>query len=319
GMVDQPVVVKVAPQLADENMAKQYPLRILLAEDNVVNQKVAILMLGKLGYKAEIANNGLEAVDMVKERVNSGRGAFDVVLMDVHMPELNGEEATRRIRNELPVHYQPYIIALTADALDANRERFLANGMDAYISKPIHIEDLTKGLVGFQQNVVKVETPVRVQPEESGDVLNKETIDRWMKVMGSGSIFSGIISIYLNDATSLLHDLDVAVKEKDWKRLHQAAHTLKSSSANFGATQLAGQLAQIEQIAAAMTPDMYNPDLPVMVSRTRRLYTEASQKLRELQETLAENEMDGNDEESGDASDASHGHSGVTSPLRPRD
>ena len=111
-------------------MASQYPLRILLAEDNIVNQKVALLMLSKLGYKADLANNGQEALEMVKERVNSGRGAYDIVLMDVHMPIMNGEEATHRIRAELSVQYQPYIIALTADALDANRERFLSGGME---------------------------------------------------------------------------------------------------------------------------------------------------------------------------------------------
>jgi CheY-like chemotaxis protein len=202
GQVKKPEPARVNQFLMDQNMASQYPLRILLAEDNIVNQKVALLMLSKLGYKADLANNGQEALEMVKERVNSGRGAYDIVLMDVHMPIMNGEEATHRIRAELSVQYQPYIIALTADALDANRERFLSGGMDSYISKPIHLEDLMKALVGYQPSVVSVDASVlRTEDTESQAVLHQETIDRWMKVMGSA--IRGIIGIYLGDATSL--------------------------------------------------------------------------------------------------------------------
>ncbi len=289
GTARQPEPAKVSQVLIDQDMARQYPLRILLAEDNIVNQKVALLMLNKLGYKADVANNGQEALDMVKERVNSGRGAYDVVLMDVHMPLMNGEEATRRIRSELPVQYQPYIVALTADALDANRERFLAGGMDAYISKPIHLEDLLKALVGYRPSTVSVETPVLRSAETGPDqpVLQQETIERWMKVMGSGPIFAGIIGIYLGDASSLLHDLSASFKERDWKGLHQAAHTLKSSSANFGALQLAGELEKIERAAAgSAAPNASVQEIGEMISRVRKLYPEVARSLRKLQNEL---------------------------------
>ncbi|HMN61924.1 MAG TPA: response regulator, partial [Anaerolinea sp.] len=295
GKAVQPAPVSATQILMDRNMASQYPLRILLAEDNIVNQKVALLMLSKLGYQADVANNGQDALEMVKERVNSGRGAFDVVLMDVHMPVMNGEEATRRIRAELPVQFQPYIIALTADALDANRERFLAGGMDAYISKPIHIEDLMNALVGHQPSVVTVDSPTLRSPETDHQaVLNQETIDRWMKVMGSGPIFAGLIGIYLSDASSLIHDLEVALKEKDWKRVQQAAHTLKSSSANFGADRLAEQLAQIEQSAMQTgTAPASAENLAGMVVKARKLYPEVARHLRKLQnELILKNQME---------------------------
>ncbi len=293
GKAAQPAPATATQVLMDKNMASQYPLRILLAEDNIVNQKVAMLMLSKLGYQADLANNGQEALDMVKERVNNGRGAFDVVLMDVHMPVMNGEDATLRIRSELPVQFQPYIIALTADALDANRERFLAGGMDAYISKPIHIEDLMNALVGHQPSVVTVDAPTLRKPEtDTKEVINQETIDRWTKVMGSGPIFAGIIGIYLSDAASLVHDLEVALKEGEWKRLHQAAHTLKSSSANFGALRLAEQLEQIERSVGTSGNEPANLDeIGVMVSRVRKLYPEVARHLRKLQNELLQKDQ----------------------------
>ena len=291
GRVAQSVPATPNQVLMDRNMARQYPLRILLAEDNIVNQKVATIMMGKLGYQADLAINGQEAVDMVKERVNSGRGSYDVVLMDVHMPVMNGEEATRRIRSELPIQFQPYIIALTADALDINRERFLAGGMDAYISKPIHIEDLMNALVGHQPSVVTVDSPTLRNPEtDNRAVINQETIDRWLKVIDSGPVFAGIIGIFLSDASSLIHDIEVAYNESDWKKLHQAAHTLKSSSANFGAMRLSNQVEQIDRIVADAGNLPVNPgELGAIVARVRKLYPEVARQLRKLQNELIEN------------------------------
>jgi len=130
------VIVK---PLAD-NMACQYPLRILLAEDNVVNQKVAVLILNKLGYNVDVAHDGCEALEAVK------RDTYDVVFMDIQMPGMDGEQATIQIRKELPVERQPRIVALTAHALKGDRERYLAAGMDDYISKPVKAERLIEVL-----------------------------------------------------------------------------------------------------------------------------------------------------------------------------
>jgi len=123
----------------DKDMGKRYPLRILLAEDNVVNQKVASKILERMGYRADLASNGLEAVQAVE------RQTYDVILMDVQMPEMDGVEATTKIRAQFGDH-RPWIIALTANALQGGRERFLGAGMDDYISKPIRVEDLAKAL-----------------------------------------------------------------------------------------------------------------------------------------------------------------------------
>ncbi|MEM7657681.1 MAG: response regulator [Bacteroidota bacterium] len=112
------------------------PGRLLLAEDNLVNQKLALRMLEKLGYQAEVANNGLEAIAKLNEQV------FDIILMDVQMPGLDGLEATRRIREEFPPDLQPIIIAMTANAMKGDREMCIDAGMDDYISKPFRMAKL---------------------------------------------------------------------------------------------------------------------------------------------------------------------------------
>jgi signal transduction histidine kinase/DNA-binding response OmpR family regulator len=122
-------------------LAGQHPLRILLAEDNAVNQKLALRLLQQLGYRADVASNGLEAVQSVQ------RQPYDVVLMDVQMPEMDGLEATRRIRAESSLHLQPYVVAMTANAMQGDREECLAAGMNDYVTKPVHPERLREALL----------------------------------------------------------------------------------------------------------------------------------------------------------------------------
>jgi CheY-like chemotaxis protein len=120
--------------------AKAVPLRVLLAEDNLINQKVALRILDRLGYQADLADTGIAVLDALS------RHAYDLILMDIHMPELNGLDTTVRIRAELAPDRQPYIIALTADAMDGYRERCLASGMNDAISKPIRVDELAAAI-----------------------------------------------------------------------------------------------------------------------------------------------------------------------------
>jgi len=123
----------------DSEMAKHHPLRILLAEDNAVNQKLALRLLEQMGYRADMASNGLEAIESLERQI------YDVILMDVQMPEMDGFEATRTIR-KLTGAVQPHIIAMTANAMEGDREACLAAGMDDYISKPIRVDELIGAL-----------------------------------------------------------------------------------------------------------------------------------------------------------------------------
>ena len=121
-------------------LLKEFPHKILLAEDNMINQKVADRLLSKLGYKIDIVGNGLEAFNAAKN-IN-----YDIVLMDVQMPELDGVQATQKIKNEIDKDKQPLIIAMTAHALQGDREKYISAGMDDYLSKPIKTEELIEAL-----------------------------------------------------------------------------------------------------------------------------------------------------------------------------
>ena len=125
----------------DPELGARHPLRILLAEDNVVNQKLALRILEQMGYRADVAVNGLETIESVE------RETYDLVLMDVQMPEMDGIEATRRIRASASLAKQPHIVGLTANAMQGDREVCLAAGMNDYITKPIRVEELVNALM----------------------------------------------------------------------------------------------------------------------------------------------------------------------------
>ncbi len=135
-----PKAVTATKPRMDAAMASRHPLRILLAEDNVVNQKLALRILQQMGYRADLASNGIEAVQSVE------RQTYDVVLMDVQMPEMDGLEAARRITAKWTQGRRPRIVAMTANAMQGDREMCLAAGMDDYLTKPIRVERLVEAL-----------------------------------------------------------------------------------------------------------------------------------------------------------------------------
>jgi GAF domain-containing protein/DNA-binding response OmpR family regulator len=133
-----------ARPLIDVELGKRHPLRILLAEDNAVNQKLALRILEQMGYRADVASNGLEAVESIE------RQTYDVILMDVQMPDMDGLDATREIRKLTDVT-QPHIVAMTANAMEGDREMCLAAGMNDYISKPIRVHELVEALMHVER------------------------------------------------------------------------------------------------------------------------------------------------------------------------
>jgi CheY-like chemotaxis protein len=131
-------VTKSLPLLKsfDSSLAERFPMKILVTEDNAVNQKVALRTLLQFGYQADLARNGMEAIEAVQ------RQRYDLLFMDVQMPEMDGLEATRRICSTVPASERPYIVAMTANALTEDRELCLASGMDDFLTKPIRLEKL---------------------------------------------------------------------------------------------------------------------------------------------------------------------------------
>ena len=142
----RPVVeAKPAKPSLDPGMAARHPLRILLAEDNAVNQKLALRLLQQMGYRADVASNGIEAIECIE------RQRYDVVLMDVQMPEMDGLEASRRITERWQPGERPRIVAMTANAMAGDREECLAAGMDDYVTKPIRVDALVAALTQASQ------------------------------------------------------------------------------------------------------------------------------------------------------------------------
>ena len=131
---------RAAAFAGERPIGAEIPLEVLLAEDNVVNQKVALRFLERLGYRADAVANGLEALTTLENR------RYDLVLMDVQMPEMDGYEATRQIRARLPAERQPKIIALTANALQGDRDLAMAAGMDDHISKPVKMHEIAEAI-----------------------------------------------------------------------------------------------------------------------------------------------------------------------------
>jgi len=141
---------KISADIAfDPEMGENRPFRMLLVEDNLVNQKVATKLLDKFGYRVDLAGNGIEAIQALE------RQPYDVIFMDIQMPEMDGEEATKAIRSKWAVEAQPWIIAMTAHALEGDREKFLGIGMDDYISKPLDVRELFRVLERIPQTKAK--------------------------------------------------------------------------------------------------------------------------------------------------------------------
>ncbi len=216
----------------DSQMAQRLPLRILLAEDNVVNQKVGLYLLQQLGYRADVVSNGLEVLEALH------RQPYNVVLMDMQMPQLDGLATTRRICQEWPLSERPHIIALTANAMQGDKEMCLAAGMNGYISKPIRLKELVRALSQCQPLVSHL-VDVEVKPPSTWPcVLDTMAFRELRQMLGEHQFLVEVIDSYLEDAPKLLQVMAVAVAQGKATDLQQAAHTLKSSSSLFGATSL---------------------------------------------------------------------------------
>ncbi len=207
-------------------------LRILLAEDNLVNQHLAIQLLSRQGHSVAVANNGLEALDML------GKESFDLALMDLQMPEMDGLSAVRRLRQRELREGLPRlpVIALTAHAMKGDRERCLAAGMDGYVSKPIDPQALWQEMAALQVGGGGPDQPPAAKP-----AMNRERLGR--RFAGEPELAAELARIFLEEYPQLLARIASALEQNDPQALSAAAHSLKGSLGYFEAAQL-GQAAQ---------------------------------------------------------------------------
>ncbi len=223
--------------------------RILLAEDNVVNQKVALSQLRNLGYRADVAHNGREAVEAV------GKNKYDIVLMDCQMPEMDGFEATAEIRRQQASDgKKTIIIAMTAHALEGEREKCLAAGMDDYISKPVKLDLLRQTLDRWKvseesetSRTETIETPDFSEIDKL-EILNPSMLESFREYQqpGETDIIVELIDLFVRDAGSRLDALRRFVSETDAASIKTECHSLKGSSGNVGASRLAAVLERME-------------------------------------------------------------------------
>jgi signal transduction histidine kinase/CheY-like chemotaxis protein/HPt (histidine-containing phosphotransfer) domain-containing protein len=221
-------------------------LRILLAEDNPVNQRVATLMLERLGQRPVVVANGEEALAAVRA------APYDLVLMDVHMPVMDGHEATRRIRAELPADRQPRIVAMTAGALVDDINASFASGMDDHLSKPVRALELAAALRRAQPT-----SPgpfVEPEPdavEQAPPILDPDALDAITGHLGpdAGAFKQRLISAWSTDAEQQLTRLVAAVGARDTGTVADIAHSVRSASAALGALRVAHCLEELETVA----------------------------------------------------------------------
>jgi len=253
-----------------QSNSEQFNSRILVAEDNVVNQQVLVGMLTHLGCTADVVGDGCLALQELDKK------SYELIFMDCQMPNIDGFEATHIIRereqrasNNGSAPHIP-IIALTANAMEGARDECLAAGMDDYLAKPFSITQLHAVLKTWLPYTAKDEIEVtkahyeesprlasgKTQPAvEDESPIDKSALDRIKAVQQPGmpDLVEKVINLYLNDAQSLCHNIHEAVGKNDPQALSKAAHSLKSSSANVGAIKLASLCKELETLGRANT------------------------------------------------------------------
>jgi PAS domain S-box-containing protein len=242
-LAEQPVrvPVRMAAEEVDPEFAVRLPLRILLVEDNPVNQKLALLLLARIGYRADFANNGCEALLSVQ------RQPYDVIFMDMHMPEMDGLEATRLIRALDLQGARPWIVALTANAMHEDRRTCLAAGMDDFVSKPIQSGDLRRALLKVPNVKYLSAEP---EPAAPDDALTVPDYLTEMLAEDSDSA-AELVQLFLEDTASSLDDMDTALASDDSGRVSRLLHSIKGSSAQMGALTMSNACAELEHGAGS--------------------------------------------------------------------
>ena len=232
----------------DKDLASRIPVKILVAEDNMINQTLCNIILQQLGYQADMAGNGLEVLDKMENN------DYDIIFMDVQMPNMDGLEATREIVRKTDPAARPKIIAMTAFALEGDKDKCLEAGMNDYISKPIRIEEIQQMIEkwGGDKKIKPMKPNQSIPPPEpvqtTDDLLDQQAISRLMDInqkVDSGFL-AQVIGMFSQQAPVMVDEILESEKSGDLTKMWQAAHKLKGSCLNLGAKKLAETCRQIE-------------------------------------------------------------------------
>jgi signal transduction histidine kinase/CheY-like chemotaxis protein len=269
---------KSEPDRVEDKLPEGARTRALLVEDNIVNQKVASLLLRKCGCEVSLARDGREAVEAV------AAGRFEIVFMDCQMPVMCGFDATQMIRQlEDPERRDVPIVAMTANAMTGDREKCLEAGMNDYLSKPAQKEDLEKMLSKWVLNPRKGQAKEAVMSDSPRkNILDRDVIASLRQLSGDDEpdLFAELVQLFLEDTPARLEELNKALDAQDPESMERAAHALKSSAANLGAMGLSRLFREIE--SAGREQD---------IERATPLIKESGQEYERVQSAL-ESEID---------------------------
>ncbi len=256
-----------------EQTARQYPLNILLADNNATNRKLGRLLLKRLGYDIQTANGGQEVVEL------ASNGRFDLVLMDIEMPDIDGLQATRILRESLPSECLQ-IIALTANAHREMRDQCSAAGMDDYLSKPIVPDTLRNSLLLASERLLNQESAMNLPPLEILDPVKLQELQTL--IGGSQESLLELIDSFVSDLNDLKEDIRRSFDIRDADTLRQATHTLKSGANDFGASRLTEIAKNMEQHAMAQDWSAIVKSMPALLNAA----TDAKHELQRACEQL---------------------------------
>jgi two-component system sensor histidine kinase/response regulator len=262
-------------------------LRALLAEDNAINQQIAVELLEGVGVSVDVTNNGREAVD--KLLASAGDLPYDVVLMDLQMPEMDGYQATARIRAEPRLADLP-IVAMTAHAMAEERDRCLAAGMHAHIAKPIDPELLYRTLMQFYRPGRAVAVPAITvdhssPPDAPFDVAGLDVVDGLRRVAGNVKLYRALLRQFVEQQADAVSKISASVEQQDFALTERLMHTLKGVSGNLGAKTING-------LAAELEISLRNRDVRSLDAGLPRLSIELAQTMEAIRNSLAADSVD---------------------------
>ena len=261
-------------------LADVLPLRILVAEDNAVNQKVAVQFLDRMGYRADVAATGVEVLEALQ------RQPYDVVLMDVQMPEMDGLETSRRLDAELPKDRRPYIIAVTASAMQGDRERCLEAGMHDYLTKPMNTQALRHALEGAAASRPAAATKAAdKEPPDKEPPIDFSVLEQYRDtVAGGNEVLVELVELFEQSLTESIRKLEAAVQAGDHKLTGEIAHAIKGSSSNLGVNSLVRLGRQLESDCKSSR----TAKLPARLTELKDEAERARQQLREYLQSQSE-------------------------------
>ncbi|MCX6160834.1 MAG: response regulator [Ignavibacteriae bacterium] len=253
-----------------KNLSEDMPLKILIAEDNIINQKLIVKILMQFGYNVDVVGNGLEVIEAIR------RLRYDIIFMDVQMPELDGLETTKYIAKNWKSDDRPAIVAMTANVMQGDKEKCLNAGMDDYLGKPVMIEDVERTLQKWG-SLAKDKKQVLRHNIKTTLMLDADII-YGLKELDDSNSFRDLINLYFEVAPELIKEIRSSFMKSDMENLKRSVGNLKRISINLGANRLAEVCVNLESLNGNSSAEK----LSKIIERIENIYQLTSQELEKL-------------------------------------